>query len=1072
MNAMLKVPKYSGLLFLAAILACAPIPSAAQNISPSLYSGLKWRMIGPHRGGRVLAVSGIAGQPYGYYFGGVGGGVWKTTNDGEVWTPIFDRESIASIGAIAVAPSDPNVIYAGAGEADMRSDISFGDGVYKSTDGGRTWKNIGLRDTMQIGRILVDLRDPNIVLVAALGHGYGANPERGVFRSTDGGATWQKVLYKDENTGAIDLAFDPNNSRIVYSSLWQARRPPWSAYPPTSGPGSGLYKSADSGVTWREITGHGFPSEGLGRIGLAVARGENGNRVYAIVDAKDGGLYRSDDAGQNWTRASADPRIWSRGWYFGGITIDPNDSDTVYLPNVALYRSTDGGKTFTAIKGAPGGDDYHSLWIAPENSQRMILGCDQGAVISVDGGETWSSWYNQPTAQFYHVATDNQFPYRVYGAQQDSGTASIASRGDYGEITFRDWFSAGAGEAGYILPDPSDPKIIYGGDTYGSVFRLDIRTGQSQNISPTPVSAFGTEISERKYRFTWTSPLVFSPQDPHVLYMGSQYVLKTSDEGKSWREISPDLTGADKSNQAAKNGPPSIENSRARGYGVVYAIAPSPLSEGVIWAGTDTGLIQLTRDGGKTWTNVTPPGLSDWSRISVLDASRHDAGTVYAAVDRHRLNDYNPYIFRTHDFGKTWTKITDGIAAPAYVHAVREDPERKGLLFAGTELGIYFSFDDGARWQPLQLNLPVTPIHDLVVHENDLVVATHGRSFWILDDLSPLRQIDTAIAGSDVHLFQPSEAIRVRPSVNRDSPLPPETPAGTNPPPGAILYYYLRSAPAGNVILEILDDSGKLVRKFSSDDQKESPDVPPPFANYWLRLPPPLSKDAGMQRYVWDLRYPLPATIIPSYSAAVYGLNTPREPEGPLVLPGTYQVRLTVAGHSYTQPLTVKMDPRVSTSRGDLAAQLELGLKISAAIQQDYEACKQVRDLRTQLKALRDRLGEDPHAQEIVAAAAALDRKALALEGVRGREGFPPESLSKTNDTLASLAGVVNDSADRAPTAQASAAFEEAREALAAQLAQWEAIRQNDLPALNALIQESKIPPLSIAPAGPPRLSQ
>ncbi|MGH9703300.1 MAG: WD40/YVTN/BNR-like repeat-containing protein, partial [Candidatus Acidiferrales bacterium] len=696
---MLKFDKFLRLLFVSSILVFALVPTFAQEVSPSLYSGLKWRLIGPHRGGRVLAVSGIAGQPYIYYFGGVGGGAWKTINDGEVWTPVFDHQSIASIGAIAISPSDANVIYVGTGEADMRSDISFGDGVYKSTDAGRTWSNIGLRDSMQIGRILVDPRDPEIVLVAALGHAYGPNTERGVFRSTDGGATWQKVLYKDEDTGAIDLAFDPNNSRIVYASLWQARSTAWSAYPPVSGPGSGLYKSTDSGITWQQITGRGFPSEGLGHVGIAVARGENGNRVYAIVDAKEGGLYRSDDAGQNWARTSSDPRIWGRGWYFGGITIDPNSPDTVYLPNVALYRSTDGGKNFTAIKGAPGGDDYHSLWIAPENSRRMILGCDQGAIISVDGGETWSSWFNQPTAQFYHVATDNQFPYRVYGAQQDSGTSSITSRGDFGEITFRDWFSAGAGEAGYILPDPIDPKIIYGGDTYGSLFRLDLRTGQSQNISPSPVSAFGTEISQRKYRFTWTSPLAFSPQDPHTLYMGAQYILKSSDEGKSWQEISPDLTGADTSNQAARNGPPSLENSKARGYGVVYTIAPSPISEGLIWAGTDTGLIQLTRDGGKSWTRVTPSGLSDWSKISMIDASLQDAGTAYAAVDRHRLNDYAPYIFGTHDFGKTWTKITAGIPTLAYVHAVREDPERKGLLFAGTELGVYFSFDDGAHWQ-------------------------------------------------------------------------------------------------------------------------------------------------------------------------------------------------------------------------------------------------------------------------------------------------------------------------------------------------------------------------------------
>ena len=551
--------------------------------------------------------------------------------------------------------------------------------------------------------------------------------------------------------------------------------------------------------------------------------------------------------------------------------------------------------------------------------------------------------------------------------------------------------------------------------------------------------------------------------------MGSQYVLKTTDEGKSWQRISPDLTGTDNASQAANNSPPSIENTKARGYGVVYSIAPSSVTAGLIWAGTDTGLIHLTRDGGTTWSNVTPPGLSDWSRISVLEPSRHDAGTAYAAVDRHRLDDYAPYIFSTHDFGKTWTKITNGISAPAFVHAVREDPIRRGLLFAATDLGVYFSLDDGAKWRPLQLNLPVTPIHDLVVHENDLVVATHGRSFWILDDIAPLRQIDSFPGSSEPHLFRPSQAIRVRASMNRDSPLPPETPAGENPPPGAILYYYLPSVPAGTVTIEILDASGKLVRKYASDDQPAFPNFPQPIAANWLRFPPALSKQAGMQRFVWDLRFPLPPTIIPSYSSAVYGMNTPREPEGPLVLPGVYQVKLTVAGHSYTEPLTLKMDPRVKVSPSDLHSQLDLGLKVSAVIQQDYDAYQQIRDLRAQLKSLRDQLGEDPLAKQIITAAAELDSKAEALEGARGTNGFVPESLFKTNESLASLAVIVNDTADRAPTAQASAAFQELRHTLALQLAQWEMIQQKDLPALNALIRNSKISPLRIAAPGPPR---
>jgi photosystem II stability/assembly factor-like uncharacterized protein len=1049
------------------VLALAAGYSAAQSVDPNLFSGMRWRMIGPHRGGRALAVSGIPGQPNVYYFGAVAGGVWKTTDAGQIWKPVFDEEPIASIGALAVAPSDPNVIYVGTGEADMRSDISIGDGVYKSSDGGQTWKNIGLRDSRHIGRILVDSRDPNVVLVAALGHAYGPSAERGVFRSTDGGATWQKVLYKDENTGAIDLACDPNNSRIVYAALWRTRRPPWSTYPPMGGPGSGLYKSTDAGITWHQISGHGLPTEGVGRIGVAVAPGENGNRVYALIDAKagEGGLYRSDDAGQIWSHVGRDSRIWGRGWYFGGVTVDPKNPDIVYVGNVALYRSIDGGKSFTAIKGAPGGDDYHSLWIAPEDSQRMILGSDQGTVISVDGGQTWSSWYNQPTAQFYHVITDNQFPYRVYGAQQDSGTASVTSRSDFGAITFRDWFSVGAGEAGSIAPDPANPDIIFGGDTSGTMFRFDRRTGQTQNISPSPHQGYGSPISQRKYRFTWTSPLVFSPQDPHVLYMGSQYLLKTTDGGTSWQEISPDLTGAEKS-APASSGPLDVSNAKRRGYGVVYAIAPSPVSDGLIWAGTDTGLIQLTRDGGKSWTNVTPPGLSDWSKISVMDASRHDAGTAYAAVDRHRLDDYNPYILRTHDYGKTWTKITNGIMAPAYVHAVREDPERRGLLFAGTETGVYVSFDDGDHWQPLQLNLPVAPVHDLVVHENDLVIATHGRSFWILDDITPLRQIDASVAASDVYLFQPETAIRVRPNVNVDTPLPPETPAGENPPPGAILDYYLKSAAPGEVTLEILDESGNLIRRYSSEDKPETPKTPPAFTSNWIRPAPPLAKSAGMQRFAWDLRYAKPPALFDSYTmAAAFAQGTTNQPEGPLVLPGNYQVKLTVAGHSYTRPVTVQMDPRVTTSRTDLAAQLQLGLKISDLMKKSYETYAEVRDLRGQLDALRKRLADEPRGNPIVTAATELDGKARALEGRGELDGTvaAPESLFGLNDSLGHLAILV-DGADRAPTAQAQAAFEEYRGRLNALLEKWEQLKKEDLSALNALIHESKIPPLRIVP--------
>ncbi|HLK34965.1 MAG TPA: hypothetical protein VKT29_17840, partial [Terriglobales bacterium] len=922
----------------------------AQQFDPGIYAGLRWRCIGPFRGGRALAASGVPGQTETFYFGAVGGGVWKTTDSGRVWRPVFDAAPIASIGALAVAPSDPNVIYVGTGEADMRSDISFGDGVYKSTDAGKTWHSVGLRETRHIGRILVDPRNPDIVLVAALGRAYGPNPDRGVFRSEDGGQTWKKVLYKDENTGAIDLAFDPDDAHTAFASLWQTRRPPWSTYAPSGGPGSGLYKSIDGGSTWTQISGHGLPAREVGRIGIAVAAGTHGQRVYAVVDARqNGGLYRSDDGGANWGLVSTDRRIHQRGWYFGTVTVDPRNPETVYIPNVSLYRSTDGGKTFQSIKGAPGGDDYHLLWVDPANSHRMIVASDQGVTISVDYGQTWSSWYNQPTAQFYHVSTDNQFPYYVYGAQQDSGTVGTASRSDYGQITFRDWRPVGGDEGGYIVPDPSDPNFVYAGGTLGELHRFNWRTGESQDISPWPSVAFGTEISHRKYRFTWTSPLAFSPQDPHTLYMGAQVLLRTTNGGMSWEAISPDLTGASNS-AAASQESLSVSNAMQRGYGVIYTIAPSRLTPGMIWVGTDTGLIQLTRDGGKTWENVTPKELAPWSKISIIDASHFDAGTAYAAIDRHRLDDFHPYIYCTHDYGKTWSKIADGISDTAYVHAVREDPQTKGLLFAGTETGIYVSFDDGGHWQPLQLNLPVTPVHDLVIHGDDLVIATHGRSFWILDDITPLRQLMAQPAEAGAQLFHPAVALRVRGNQNRDTPLPPETPAGQNPPDGAILDYYLKSAPSGAVSLEIADAQGKIVRHFSSDDTPPRVDFSQlAFPPYWVEVPHILSKEAGEHRFVWDLRYPAPPTLFHEYSMAAVAGETPTVPRGPLVVPGEYEVRLTVNGKTYRQPLEVKEDPRISTPSADLARQLELALHITAAIASDMRAYQEISALRKQL---------------------------------------------------------------------------------------------------------------------------
>ncbi|HEX3104708.1 MAG TPA: hypothetical protein VHQ22_09680 [Terriglobales bacterium] len=995
----------------------------SQQLDPNLYNGLRWRMIGPHRGGRAIAVSGIESQPNVYYFGGVGGGVWKTENGGITWKPVFDSQPIASIGAIAVAQSNPTIIYVGTGEADFRSDLTYGNGVYKSTDGGSTWKHIGLEASQHISRIVLDPQNPDVVFVAAMGSAYGPGAERGVFRSTDGGATWQKVLFKDENTGAIDIQLDPDNPKTLWAALVHDQRPPWSAYPPVTTNGA-IYKSTDGGITWNPITGGGLPAGDWGRVGLAVARGTHGQRVYALIDTKEGGVFKSDDGGQTWVRNGNDPRL-GRLWYFGEIYVDPKNADTVYIPNVSIYRSTDAGKTFVAIKGAPGGDDYHALWIDPGNPQRMIFGSDQGVGVSVDGGGTWSSWYNQPTAQFYHVAVDNDFPYHVYGAQQDSGSVYILSRSNDGEITFRDWHPAGAGESGYIAPDPSDSNIIYGGGTYGELFRYDRRTGQAQVIAPDAIRNFGEAHPE--HRFTWTSPVVFSPQDPHTLYFGSQYVLRSSDRGNSWQQISPDLTGADP--KASQDGALTVENAKARGHGVVYTIAPSPVSAGQIWAGTDSGLIQLTRDDGKTWNNVTPPGLSDWSKISIIESSHFAAGMAYAAVDRHRLNDIGPYIYRTRDFGKTWTRINNGIPDGAYVRAVREDRIKKGLLFAGTELGVYFSVNDGDSWQPLQLNLPVSPVHDLVIKDNDLVVATHGRAFWILDDISPLRQLTSATQSEAAHLFTPGTAMRIRATTHGDTPIPAEEPAGENPPPGAIFYYYLKSPAQGEVKLEVLDGKGQVVRTYSSKDKLFEPPTPPAFPMYWFKPENLLSPAAGMHRFLWDVRYSAPPVAQPGYSMfTVAGGDVPREPAGPQALPGSYQARLTVNGKTYTQPFKLTMDPRVKARPQDLDKQFSLELKLVQALRQANQTV------------------EDIHAAAQAGKISAEDEKKFA--GARRRRGEAEPQGGQQQPAFAQVIGnlgqliVTIDSADAAPTTQASQAAEKTLAQEQALFQQWEALKR------------------------------
>ena len=832
--------------------------ATAQTIPPALYSGLEWRLIGPFRGGRVVAVAGFPGNSTTFYFGSVDGGVWRTTDAGVVWEPIFDGQPVASIGALAVAPSDPKVIYAGTGEVDIRSNLSSGDGVYKSTDGGRSWSNIGLRDSRQISSILVDPQNANIVYVGAFGHAYAPNRERGVYKSTDGGASWTKVLDQGPEMGVSDLAMATENPNLLFAATWRSQRPPWSTYAPLDGPGSGLFRSQDSGQSWSRLTGKGLPEGDWGRTAVAVS--PNGKRVYALISAsKKPGLYRSDDGGNTWTLQNDDRRLTSRAWYFGDITVDPNNPDVIYVPNVALYRSEDGGKTISIVRGAPGGDDYHQIWVDPKDSSRMILGTDQGATISLDYGRTWSSWYNQPTGQFYHVITDDQFPYVVYGTQQDSGSAAVRSRSDAGQITPRDWFPSGGSESGYMVPDPKDANIVYLTGTYGDVVRFNTRTSFSQDITPWPMPNFGVEINARKYRDPWTPVLFMSPFDKRTLYLGTQYVMKTIDGGLHWETISPDLTGStQRPGDKKPEGPTTIANAKQRGYGVVYTIAPSSLNGNLIWAGSDTGLIHITRDGGKTWKDVTPNGLTDWSKISLIEASHFDPAEAYAAVDRHRLDDQKPYLYRTRDYGATWQLITDGIGASSFLRAVREDPQTRGLLFAGTELGVYVSFDDGDHWQSLQLNLPAASIHDLAIHGDDLAVATHGRAFWILDNITPLRQVQDAMKAESAYLYRPATAIRIDNDTFLGTPLPPEEPTANNPPNGAVIDYHL-NATANHIKLEILDDKQNLVRTFSSDDTTEQKRPALPIADRWLPKPEILETTPGMHRFVWNLAWGTPS---------------------------------------------------------------------------------------------------------------------------------------------------------------------------------------------------------------------
>ena len=893
---MFKTRRFSLLIALISLMLAAS-SIGAQQVDSDLYSALRWRMIGPFRAGRVNAVSGVVGQPDTFYFGSVGGGLWKSQNSGRTWTPIFDSTNVASIGAIGVAPSNPNLIYVGTGEADMRDSIAFGNGVYKSTDAGKTWQHLGLESTKQIGRIIVDPRNPNTVFLAALGNVYAPNPDRGVYRSHDGGATWQKVLFKDDNAGAIDLAFDPVDSKIVYATLWNVRRPPWFIYAPANGPGAGIYKSTDGGTTWKEIS-EGIPLEGRGHIGSSVAP-SNRNRIYAVVDAKDGGVFISNDAGATWSRLSSDKRLWDRGWYFEKITADPKNADVVYVMNTSIYRSTDAGKTWTAIKGAPGGDDYHQLWINPDDSKRMIVASDQGSVVSVDGAVTWSSWYNQPTAQIYHLAADYRFPYWITGAQQDSGAVGTPSRSIHAEISNRDWEGLCAGgEAGYTAPDPLHPEILYG----GTVSRCNVLTGETRNVSPERGGTPG------QFRHAWTQPLVFSKADPHALYFANQFLYKTTNGGESWTQISQDLTREDPGVPANLNEAAAADAPADKRRGVIYSISPSPLHAPTVWIGTDDGLIQLTKDDGKTWQNVTPTGLTSWSKVVMIEASHFNVNEAYAAVERHQLSDYEPHIYRTRDSGKTWTEITRGLPSGVYVQTVKEDPSREGLLFTGTERTVFVSFDDGDHWQSLQLNLPPASVRDLIIHNDDLIVATHGRGFWVVDNITPLRQSTAEVAKASAHLFKPAHAYLLTAGSDNGTPMPRDEPLAENPAFGAAIDYYLKTNASGPLTIEILDPAGEVIRRYSSED-KATPVNPETLSipAFWVRTPESLSTAAGAHRWIWDLR-PTPPPR-PASGGGGFGGGGGRGGAS-LVLPGTYTVRMTVSGKSYTQPLLVKMDPR------------------------------------------------------------------------------------------------------------------------------------------------------------------
>ena len=1017
-----------------------------QNVSTQSLTEMRWRNVGPFRGGRTRALSGVPSQPNVFYVGAVNGGLWKSTDYGRTWQPIFDQQPTGSIGAIVVAPSDPNIIYVGSGEGLHRPDLSVGDGIYKSTDTGVTWTHFGLRDGQQISQMAIDPHNPDRLFVAVAGHPYGPNAERGIFRSTDGAKTFEKVLYKNENIGAAGVVLDPGDPNTVYATLWEAREGPWENGD-WNGTGGGIFKSTDGGTTWKQLAG-GLP-DGIVQAYVSVCA-SNPQRLFASVATKETvDLFASSDAGATWHVATTDPRPRSRigGGDLPVPMLDPKNPDVVYMTSTVTWKSTDGGKTWTGFRGAPGGDDYQNIWINPNDPKIILITSDQGAIVTVNGGESWSSWYNQPTAQMYHVAADNAFPYRLCSGQQESGSACISSRGHDGEITFRDWHPVALEEYGYAAPDPLDPDIVYG----GKLTRYDRRTGQAQYVMP-------IALRTPDFRVVRTEPVVFSPVDPHLLYFAANTLWTTRDGGRTWKQISPDLT------RKTWDVPASVgvftSEVKPTQRGVIYALAPSPLDINRIWAGTDDGLIWLTTDGGANWNNVTPPTLTAWQKVSTLEASHTDPNTAYAAINTLRLDDLRPHILRTRDGGKTWTEIVTGIPDNENVNAVREDPKRKGLLFAGTERTVYVSFDDGDHWQSLRLNLPATSVRDLTIKDDDLAIGTHGRGFWILDDITPLRQLDDNAISANAFLFEPELAYRVRWNTNTDTPLPPDVPAGQNPPDGAILNYYLGASTSGDVSLEILDSSGKLVRRYSSADPLPAPDPELSIPNYWVRPPQHLSIQPGFHRFMWDLHYaPIPG-VKPEYPIAAIYKNTAPAFTSPWVMPGKYQVVLTANGQKYTRELEIVMDPRVKISTADLQQQLNLSQLVYEDLLQLQPISGQIEKLRAQIKAQRPKSPSPSDTAKLDAFSQKLDAFAGA-EGRRRRRGTQQApTLSSVRGSLFEMFSVLQD-VDAAPTPQAAQAVPVLSQSTQTLLKQWEEIQKSDLPQLKSKMGITSLPQIA-----------